>query len=199
MIETSQLSQALSALFGRSEVKTDADARAPGVGPLLLNQFSEVDSPREERRLPSGRLILDGWDRQSGSHAIVVTEASDVTRIAAVALLTHLCPKNGVVETLRSTNARAFKEHLPCELNYSLVILYARGATPDSNLNADLTKWALASIKARQRELANISLLPRLDRKLLLKRFVRVLGDRATDLRVADAAFPVDVQATAGE
>jgi hypothetical protein len=79
------------------------------------------------------------------------------------------------------------------------VILYARGATPDSNLNADLTKWALASIKARQRELANISLLPRLDRKLLLKRFVRVLGDRATDLRVADAAFPVDVQATAGE
>lgn len=199
MIETSQLSRALSAFFGRSEVKTDADARAPGVGPLLLNQFSEVDHPREERKLPSGRLILDGWDRQSGSHAIVVPEASDITSIAAAALLTHLCPKNGVVENLRSTNGRAFKEHLSCELNYALVIFYAHGATPDSNLNADLTKWALASIEARQRELAGISLLPWLDRKLLLKRFVRVLGHRATDLGVADAVFPVDVQATAGE
>lgn len=120
MIETSQLSQELSALFGRSEVKADADARAPGVGPLLLNQFSEVDSPREEFRLPSGRLILDGWDRQSGSHAIVVPKTSDVTSIAAAALLTHLCPKNGVIENLESTNGRAFKEHLACELNYSL-------------------------------------------------------------------------------
>lgn len=198
-IETSQLSQALSALFGRSEVKTDADARAPGVGPLLLNQFSEVDYPREERKLPSGRLILDGWDRQSGSHAIVVPEASDVTSIAAAALLTHLCPKNGVIENLRSTNGRAFKQHLPCELNYSLVVFYAHGATPDSNLNADLTKWALASIEARQRQLGGISLLPSLDRKLLLKRFVRVLGDRAPGLGVADAVFPVDVRASAGE
>ena len=87
MVETSQLSRALSVFFGRTEVKTDADARAPGVGPLLLNQFSIVDFPREKLRLPSGRLILDGWDRQSGSHAIVVPEVSDVTSIAAAALL----------------------------------------------------------------------------------------------------------------
>lgn len=79
------------------------------------------------------------------------------------------------------------------------MIFYARGVTPDSSLNADLTKWALASIAARQRQLAGISLLPWLDRKLLLKRFVRVLGDRPTGLSVADAVFPVDVQATAGE
>lgn len=56
-IETSQLSQALGVLFGRSEVKIDADARITGIGPLLLNQFSAVDFPREEYRLPSGRLI----------------------------------------------------------------------------------------------------------------------------------------------
>lgn len=197
MVEASRLAQELNALFGRSEVKNDADARAPGVGPLLLDQFSEVDS-REERRLPSGRLILDGWDRQSGSHAIVVPEAADVTSIAAAALFTRLCPKSGAIENLESTNGHAFEEHLPCELNYSLVIFYARGAAPDPSLNSDLTKWALASIGASQRELASISLLPRLDRRLLLKRFVRVLGDRAIDLSMADAVFPVDVVATAG-
>lgn len=114
-------------------------------------------------------------------------------------MLTHLCPNNGVIENLRSTDGHAYKEHLPCELNYSLVILYAHGATPDSNLNADLTKWALASVETKQRWLASDSLFPRLDRKLLLKRFVRVLGDRETDLGMADAAFPVDVQATAGD
>ena len=31
------------------------------------------------------------------------------------------------------------------------MIFYAQDGRPDSNLNADLTKWALASIEAKQR------------------------------------------------
>lgn len=119
--------------------------------------------------------------------------------IAATALLSHLCPQSGVVDNLRTTNGHAFQSHSPCELDYSLMIFYASGDTPDQNLNADLTKWARASIEARQRQLARMSLIPRLDRKLLLKRFVRELDTHAIDLSVADAAIPLDVQATGSE
>jgi hypothetical protein len=44
-----------------------------------------------------------------------------------------------------------------------------------------------------------MGLLPWLDRKLLLKRFVRVLDGRAIELQVADTVFPLDIQAVAGE
>jgi hypothetical protein len=79
------------------------------------------------------------------------------------------------------------------------MVFYSHGDTPDPDLNADLTKWALASIEARQRQLAGMGLLPWLDRKLLLKRFVRVLDGRAIELQVADTVFPLDIQAVAGE
>jgi hypothetical protein len=45
--------------------------------------------------------------------------------------------------------------------------------------------------------LAEGGLFPRLDRKLLLKRFVRVLDDRRIDLSVVDTVFPLNAQAVA--
>ena len=200
--EQAQLRPSLSMFFSNAEGDTGSPGRLPGVGPSLFDQFWAVmvfPINMFQFRLPSGRLIWAYWDKNSGASAVVVPVTLGNGTIAATALLSHLCPQNGVVENLRTTDGRAFQSHSPCELDYSLMIFYAHGNTPDPNLNADLTKWAQASIEARQRQLASTSLFPRLDRKLLLKRFVRVLDARAIDLNVADAAIPLDVQATAGE
>jgi len=202
MQQQARLLPSLRTFFGNAEGDTGSPKRLPGARPSLFDQFSRVmvfPINMFGFRLPSGRLIWAYWDKNSGAWAVVVPGRPGSGRIAATALLTHLCPHNGVIEHLISTNGHAFKVHSPCEPDDSLMIFYARGATPDSSLNADLTRWALASIEARQRWLASDSLLPLLDGKLLLKRFVRVLDNRAIDLSVADAVFPVSVRATGGE
>jgi hypothetical protein len=51
------------------------------------------------------------------------------------------------------------------------------------------TKWAQASIST------GFSPVVPPARKLLLKRFVRVLGDRPVDLDVVDAVFPINIHA----
>jgi hypothetical protein len=201
--EQARLHSSLSTFFGSAEGDTGSPERLPGVGSALFDQFWAVmvfPINMFQFRLPSGQLIWAYWDKNSGASAVVVPGTLGSGTIAATALLTHLCPRNGVVENLRSTSGRPFQTRSRCELDYSLMIFYAHGDTPDPHLNADLTKWALASMEARQRQLASTSLFPWLDRKLLLKRFVRVLDDRAIDLSVADAVFPlVDVRATGGE
>jgi hypothetical protein len=200
--DQARLLLSLRTFFGNAKADTGSPKRLPGIGPSLFDQFSAVmvfPINMFQFKLPSGRLIWAYWDKNSGAYTVVVPGTLGSGTIAATALLTHLCPRNGVVENLRSTNGRAFQMHSPCEPDDSLMIFYAHGVTPDPNLNADLTRWALASIEARQRWLASDSLLPWLDRKLLLKRFVRVLDDRAIDLSVADAVFPLDVRATGGE
>ena len=200
--EQAGLRPSLSTFFGNAEGNTGAPERLPNAGSSLFSQFWAVMGfPVNlfQFKLPSDRLIWAYWDKNSGVWAVVAPGTPGGKTIAATALLTHLCPPNGVVENLRTTDGRAFQTHSPCELDSSLMVFYAHGDTPNANLNADLSKWALASIEARQRELANMSLLPWLDRKLLLKRFVRVLDGRAIEMQVADTVFPLDVQATAGE
>lgn len=200
--EQARLLPSLRTFFGNARGDTGAPERLRGVGPSLFDQFSAVmvfPINMFQFRLPSGRLIWAYWDKRSGVWAVVSPATLGGGAMAATALLTHLCPQNGVIESFRSTDGHAFQVRSPCESDDSLMIFYAHDTTPDSSLNADLTRWALATIAASQRELAGTSLFPWLDRKLLLKRFVRVLGDRVTDLSVADAVFPVDVRATGGE
>lgn len=186
--ETARLAKELPAFFGKSEGHFVSDALIPGMGPLLLDQFAAVDYGfiMEEYRLPGGRLIWDRYDAHSGVDAIVISETTGSADIAATAFLTHLCPKNGVDETFNTTNGRSFTENFRCELDYSLIVLYAHGAAPNPRLDLDLTKWAQANIEAR-----DACVVPS-DRKLLLKNFVRVLGDRPIDLSVVDSALPLN-------
>jgi hypothetical protein len=200
--EQAGLRLSLSTFFGNAEGNTGSPERLPGAGSSLFGQFWAVmvfPINLFQYRLPSDRLIWADWDKNSGVWAVVAPGTPGGKTIAATALLTHLCPQNGVVENLRTDNGRTYQSQSPCELDSSLMVFYSHGDTPDPDLNADLTKWALASIEARQRQLAGMGLLPWLDRKLLLKRFVRVLDGRAIELQVADTVFPLDIQAVAGE
>jgi len=202
--EQDRLSPSLSTFFGDAEGDTGSVKRKghPEVGASLFRQFSAVmvyPINMSQYRLPTGRVIWAYWDKNSGVWVVVAPGTSERKTIAATALLTHLCPRNGVVDKVRESDGRTYQTRSQCELDSSLLVFYAHGDTPDPNLNADLTKWALASMEARQRLLASKSLIPSLDRKLLLKRFVRVLDGRAIELQVADAVFPLDVQATVGD
>jgi hypothetical protein len=200
--EQERLLPSLRTFFGNAEGDTGSPKRFLGVGPSLFEQFRAVMAfpiNMFQYRLPSGRVIWAHWDKISGAYAVVVPRTLGSGTIAATALLAHLCPKNGVVDNVRTGNGngRAFQTKAPCELDYSLMIFYAHGGTPDPNLTADLTKWAQASMEARQQQLGKVDLFPLLDRKLLLKRFVRVLDDRPIDLSVVDAVFPLNAQAVA--
>lgn len=198
--EQERLLPSLSTFFGDAQGDTGFPKRSLGVGPSLFDQFRAVMAFPEnmfQYGLPSGRVIWAHWDKISGAYAVVVPRTLSSGTIAATALLTHLCPKNGVVDNVRTGNGRAYQMNAPCELDYSLMIFYAHGDTPDPNLTADLTKWAQASMEARQQQLGKGDLFPLLDRKLLLKRFVRVLDDRPIDLSVVDAVFPLNAQAVA--
>lgn len=171
--EEAQLGTALRAFFGKSTGNAVSSALMPGVGPSLFDQFSTVDYGFRmwQYRLPSGELIWDRSDGRSGIDAIVVPKGTGSVPIAATALLTHMCPKNGVTESFWSRNGRTFQMHARCESDYSLVIFYPRGATPDSNLNADLMRWAKASIGTRFPPIVQPL------HKARLKIFVRVLDN----------------------
>jgi hypothetical protein len=168
--QESQLGTALRAFFGKSEGDV-ASFAAPDAGPSLFNQFASVDYGFRmwSYRLPSGRVI---WQRNNaGVDAIVVPQqTSGTVTIAAAAMLTHLCPKSGVDEDFPSHNGGTYQQHFRCQLDHSLVIFYPQGGTPDPELNEDLTKWARTSINTRP-------VFPVVSpvRKLILKRFVRVL------------------------
>lgn len=170
--EERQLGSALRVFFGKSTGNAVSSALIPGVSPSLFAQFSAVDYGFRmwQYRLPSGGLIWDRSDGRSGVDAIVVPKGTGSVPIAAAAFLTHLCPKNGVTESFWSRNGRAFQMHARCESDYSLLIFYPRRATPNSNLNADLTRWAKASIGTRLPPMVQPV------RKPGLKIFVRVLG-----------------------
>jgi len=169
--EETQLGSALRVFFGKSTGNAVSSALVSGVGPSLFDQFSAVDYGFRmwQYRLPSGELIWDRSDGRAGVDAIVVPKGAGSVAIAAAAFLTHLCPKNGVTESFWSRNGRTLQMHDRCESDYSLVIFYPRGATPNSNLNADLARWANASIGTR------FPPIVRPVRKPRLKTFVRVL------------------------
>lgn len=147
--EEAQLGTALRAFFGTSTGNAVSSALIRGVGPSLFDQFSRVGYGFRmwQYRLPSGDLIWDRSDGHSGVDAIVVPKGTGSVPIAATAFLTHICPKNGVTESFWSRNGRTFQMHVRCESDYSLLVFYPRGATPDSSLNADLPRWAKASIR----------------------------------------------------
>lgn len=172
--EQTELASALRQFFGQSQGDVVSSALVPGIDSMLLfNQFAAVDYGfiMDEYMLPSGRIIWDRSDGRSGVDAVVVPEsASGTLTIAAAALLTHLCPRGGVDEVFTTQNGSTYKEHFRCQLDYSLTIFYAHGATTDPDLNADLTKWAQATISGNRYPFP-----VRLSRKLRLKRFVRVL------------------------
>lgn len=169
--EEVHLGGALRAFFGKEKGNVVSSALIPGVGSLLFDQFAAVDYGFRmwQYRLPSGRLIWQRSDGRSGVDAVVVPKGSGSVPIAAAALLTHLCPKGGVNESFRSGGGRTFEMHARCESHYSLVIFYPRGTTPDPDLNADLMKWAKASIEARLPPIVQPVRVPG------LKVFVRVL------------------------
>jgi len=180
LLERQQLATGLRSFFGQAK-----GALVPGVGRLLLDQFNAVGEP-DEYRLPSGRLIVDQLDGRTRTDAIaVVTDSLDKASILATAFLIHLCTPKGVEESFTTSNGVKYKEHFPCELDYSLIILYARGSVPDSALDSDLTKWAVSSIEAR------VELVP--DRQLVLNRFVRVLNGNTLNLDRADETLPLKV------
>jgi hypothetical protein len=170
--EERQLGSDLRVFFGNSTGNAVSSALVPGVSPSLFNQFSAVDYGFRmwQYRLPSGQLIWDRSDGRSGVDAVVVSKGTGSVPIAAAAFLTHLCPKNGLTETFWSRYGGTFQTRVRCESDYSLMIFYPRGASPNSNLNADLTRWAKASIGTR------LPATVQPVRKPALKVFVRVLG-----------------------
>jgi hypothetical protein len=95
--------------------------------------------------------------------------------------------RSSVHETFTTTNGKSYFMSFGCELDYSLIVLYAHGSAPNPQLDLDLTKWAQANIEAR-----DTCVVPS-DRKLLLKNFVRVLGDRPVDLSVVNSVLPLNV------
>ena len=170
--EERQLGSGLRVFFGNSTGNAVSSALVPGVSASLFDQFSAVDYGFRmwQYRLPGGELIWDRSDGRSGVDAVVVSKGAGSVPIAAAAFLTHLCPKNGLTETFWSRNGRTFQMHVRCESDYSLMIFYPRGATPNSNLNADLTRWAKASIGTR------LPAIVQPVRRPGLKIFVKVLG-----------------------
>jgi hypothetical protein len=178
--EQEQLSTELRAFFGQSESKA---AIVSGVGPLLADQFRTVGE-MDEYRLPDGQLMIDqSYGRARIDAVTVIKGAPGRARVLATAFLTHLCPKEGVEERFTTSKGVKYPEHFTCDLDYSLIILYAHGSIPDPEVDADLTKWAKATIEARVE-----FVIP--DRKLVMKRFVRVLGDRPVAFDVPDGVFP---------
>jgi hypothetical protein len=183
LIHQEELKTALRAFFGKS-----TGSIVPEVGPLLFDQFNGVGEP-DQYRLPDGRLIVNASDGRAGISAVAVIADANTPTVLATAFLTNLCPKSGVDENFAAANGVTHKEHFRCELDYSLIILYASGRIPDSDLNPDLTKWAKAYVEAKQQWAVPA------DRKLMLKRFVRVLQDKPLDLGKADEVFPLTVSA----
>jgi len=147
----------------------------------------------DEYRLPDDQVIAVQQDGRLGVETVAVIDDPDLiaadpdnTHVLAASFLTNLCPKTGVDEKFVTSNGVHYGEHFRCEFDYSLVILYARGAVPDPRINSDLTNWATAHI-------ASIHSWAVPDRQLLLKTFVRVLNDGRVDVKVPDKTFPVSV------
>jgi len=176
-----ELESALRLFFGRS-----TGSIVPRVGPFLFDQFNAVGMP-DQFRLPDGRVIVNASDGRAGINAVTVIADIDTPSVLATAFLTNLCPQSGVDENFAASDGVKHKEHFRCELDYSLIIMYASGRTPDPDINLELTRWAKAYVEAMQ-----LWVVPA-DRKLMLKRFVRVLQDRPIDLSAADEALPLTV------
>jgi len=166
----------------------------PTQGRYLRDQF--IIGEFDEYKLPDGQVIAVQSYGRLGVETVAVLSDLDLisnvdpdnTQVLATAFLTNLCPKGGVDENFLTNNGRRFSEHFPCELDYSLVILYARGSAPDPKISLDLINWAKAYI-------ATIHSWAVPDRELLLKTFVRILNDSRVDVKVPDNTFPVSVMA----
>jgi hypothetical protein len=161
--EHTNLSASMRTFCGQSRSRLIPDA-----GPLLSDQFAAVGFMMEEYRLPNGRLILNQSYGRAGIDSIVVKDPRSTENVLAAAILTHLYPVKGVEENFVTFKGVRYEGHVSSEWDYSLVIFYPRGSVKDRNLTSDLTNWAKA------RAATTIS-FARLDRKLLLKRFVRIL------------------------
>jgi hypothetical protein len=179
-IRLEQLLTSLRSFFGGS-----TGAIVPKVGPLLFDQFNGVGEP-DEYRLPDGRRIVDAADGRAGIDAVAVIAHNGSPSVLAAAFLTNLCPKSGVEESFVTSKGAKYTQHFRCELDYSLIVLYRHGSAPDADLNLDLTRWAEASVEARPQWAVPS------DRKLTLKRFVRVLNEHPLDLNTADDVFPIN-------
>ena len=172
--------------------RVDRNGPLPRIGPLLFDRFTAVVGfDMWKYKLPNGRLIWDKYNPPSGVAAVLVPEASGNATIAATALLTHLCPKNGVVETFQLPGGGTFPMNSPCELDYSLVIFYPHATTADPDLSTDLTKWAQAWISTAHSPPVQPA------RKPVLKIFVRILDDGPIDLSSTDAVVSTDIQGAA--
>lgn len=176
--ELKQLGTALRGFFGEAPPNILGPKRGdlvsskliPGLGPSLFDKFWGIPGAFEKYRLPSGRLLLDGPDDRTRIDAIVVPQDSTFTAISAAALLTYLCPPGGATYEFPATHGRTFQGHLPCQQDYTLVIFYAKGTTPDPSLNADIRSWVQAAVSMRPTVIKPVG-------RTVMRTYVKVLGE----------------------